>query len=214
MPDSRERALRQGVETLSDSDLLAVVLGTGTTGQSVGLLAATLLDAEGGLAGLARSTPHGLVARRGVGPVKATRLAAAFELGRRLQIVEQGTLTTPLRSHDEVVAWARPRLAALQHEEVWLLVLDGRNALKSSRRIAQGGLHACALTTRDVLAPALRDGGSAIVLVHNHPSGDPSPSAEDVAMTRAIAAACDLIGIPLVDHVVVARDGACSLFNS
>lgn len=213
MPDSRERALRHGVEALSDNDLLAVVLGTGTSGQSVGLLAATLLDAEGGLAGLARSTPHGLVARRGVGPVKATRLAAAFELGRRLQIVEQGTLATPLRSHDEVVAWARPRLAALQHEEVWLLVLDGRNALKSSRRIAQGGLHACALTTRDVLAPALRDGGSAIVLVHNHPSGDPSPSAEDVAMTRAIAAACDLIGIPLVDHVVVARDGACSLFH-
>lgn len=213
MPDSRERALREGVEALSDNDLLAIVLGTGTAGQSVGLLAATLLEAEEGLAGLARSTPHGLVARRGVGPVKATRLAAAFELGRRLQIAQQGSLAVPLRSHDEVVAWARPRLSALQHEEVWLLVLDGRNALKSSRRIAQGGLHACALTTRDVLAPALRDGGSAIVLVHNHPSGDPSPSAEDVAMTRAIATACDLIGIPLVDHVVVARDGACSVFN-
>ncbi len=107
--------------------------------------------------------------------------------------------------------WARPRLAALEHEEVWLLSLDGKYGLKSARRIAQGGLHGCALLTRDVLSPALRDGASAIVLVHNHPSGDPTPSPEDIAMTRAVRAAGELVGIPLLDHVVVARSGARSI---
>ncbi|HEY1535151.1 MAG TPA: JAB domain-containing protein, partial [Polyangiaceae bacterium] len=89
--------------------------------------------------------------------------------------------------------------------------LDGKYGLKSARRIAQGGLHGCALLTRDVLSPALRDGASAIVLVHNHPSGDPTPSPEDIAMTRAVRVAGELVGIPLIDHVVVSRSGACSL---
>jgi DNA repair protein RadC len=115
---------------------------------------------------------------------------------------------------EQVVRWARPRLGTLEHEEVWLLSLDGRYGLKSARRIAQGGLHGCALLTRDVLSPALRDGASAIVLVHNHPSGDPTPSPEDIAMTRAVRAAGELVGIPLIDHVVVSRSGACSLLTS
>jgi DNA repair protein RadC len=114
-------------------------------------------------------------------------------------------------SFEAVERWARPRLVALDHEEVWLLGLDGRNGLRSSRRIAQGGAHGCALTPRDVLAPALREGASAIVLVHNHPSGDPTPSPEDLAMTEAVARACQVVGIPLLDHVVVARSGAASI---
>ena len=110
--------------------------------------------------------------------------------------------------------WAGPRLANLEHEEVWLLALDGRNGLKSARRIAQGGMHACALTTRDVLAPALRDAASAIVLVHNHPSGDPRPSPEDVNMTSLVARACEVVGMHLLDHVIVARGGSASLLES
>jgi len=213
MPDSRERALVHGVETLPDADLLAIVLGTGTTGESVTMLAAALLESGNGLAGLARVTPHGLVQRRGLGPAKAVRLAAAFELGRRAQLSALGSRTSPVRGYADVVEWARPRLATLDHEEVWLLSLDAHNGVKSARRIAQGGLHGCALTTRDVLTPALRDAASAIVLVHNHPSGDPKPSPEDVQMTRAVANACEIVGVPLFDHIVVARSGACSLFE-
>lgn len=213
MPNARERALSDGVETLADVDLLAIVLGTGGPGLPVAPFAAALLDAEG-LVGLFRSTPHRLAERRGIGPAKAVRVAAAFELGRRAQIAALGATTLSLRGYDEVAAWAQPRFAALEHEEVWLISLDAQNAVKSARRIGQGGLHGCALTTRDVLTPALRDAASAIVLVHNHPSGDPRPSAEDVAMTRAVSAACDVVGVPLLDHVVVARGGACSLFES
>ncbi|HWA71508.1 MAG TPA: DNA repair protein RadC [Polyangiaceae bacterium] len=213
MPDARERALTSGVETLPDQDLLAIVIGTGISGESVFKVAARLLESEGGLFGLARGTPQGLRERRGLGPVKAVRIAAAFELGRRAQAGALSAVPPRLLGFDEVVAWARPRFSLLEHEEVWLLALDGQNALKSSRKIAQGGAHGCALTTRDVLAPALRDAASAIVLVHNHPSGDPTPSPEDVQMTRAVAAACDVVGIPLLDHVVVARGGASSLFE-
>ena len=210
MPDLREHALAFGVQSLADVDLLALLLGTGSAGESVALSAAALLDGSGGLRGIARLGPHAL-SRRGIGPAKATRIAAAVELGRRalLQLLAEERVV--FDCFEQVVRWARPRLGTLEHEEVWLLSLDGKYGLKSARRIAQGGLHGCALLTRDVLAPALRDGASAIVLVHNHPSGDPTPSAEDIAMTHAVRAAADLVGIPLLDHVVVSRTGACSL---
>lgn len=211
--DCRERALNGGLETLSDHDLLALVLGTGSRGEPVGVVALGLLESEGGLAGLLRVTPHALARRRGIGPVKAVRMMAAFELGRRAQMHALASMPTRLRGCAEVVQWARPRLALLEHEEVWLLALDARNSLKSARRVAQGGSHACALTTRDVLSPALRDAASAIVLVHNHPSGDPTPSSEDLQMTRTLAAACDVVGVVLVDHVIVARGGSSSLFE-
>ena len=189
---------------------MALLLGTGSPAQSVALAAASLLEQSGGLLGIARLGPHAL-AQRNIGSTKATRVAAAVELGRRALLCSLAEEREPLDSFERVVRWAQPRLATLEHEEVWLLSLDGKYGLKSARRIAQGGLHGCALLTRDVLSPALRDGASAIVLVHNHPSGDPTPSAEDVAMTRAVRVAGELIGIPLIDHVVVARTGARSL---
>jgi DNA repair protein RadC len=210
MPDLREHALAFGVQSLADVDLLALILGTGTAGEPVALSAAQLLESSGGLAGLQRLGPHGL-ARRGIGPAKAARVAAALELGRRALLGQLAEERPTLDCFEQVVRWAKPRLAALEHEEVWLLSLDGKYGLKSARRIAQGGLHGCALLTRDVLSPALRDGASAIVLVHNHPSGDPTPSPEDIAMTRAVRVGAELVGIPLLDHVVVARSGACSL---
>jgi DNA repair protein RadC len=211
--DLRERALHSGTETLGDVDLLAILLGTGTEGESAIAVAAQLLVSAGGLVGLSRVSAHALAAQRGVGPAKATRIAAAIELGKRSSLCQLERTPTTIGSFEEVADWARPRLAALEHEEVWLLALDGRNGLKSARRIAQGGLHGCALTPRDVLQPALREGASAIVLVHNHPSGDAGPSPEDVQMTRAVASACAVVGIPLLDHVVVARGGASSLLE-
>jgi DNA repair protein RadC len=211
--DLRERALHTGVETLGDVDLLAILLGTGTEGESAIAVAASLLASAGGLIGLARVSAHVLAARRGVGPAKASRITAAIELGKRIARRQLETAPATIGSLAAVADWARPRLAALEHEEVWLLALDGRNGLKSAKKIAQGGLHGCALTPRDVLQPALREGASAIVLVHNHPSGDAGPSPEDVQMTRAVQSACEVVGVPLLDHVVVARGGASSLFE-
>jgi DNA repair protein RadC len=210
MADLREHALAFGVQNLADVDLLSLLLGTGSAGESVAVSAACLLDASGGLEGIARLGPHAL-ARRGIGPAKATRIVAAVELGRRALLRSLAEERPILDCFERVVRWAQPRLGALEHEEVWLLSLDGKYGLKSARRIAQGGMHGCALLTRDVFSPALRDGASAIVLVHNHPSGDPTPSPEDIAMTLAVRAAGELVSVPLIDHVVVARTGARSL---
>ena len=212
-PDRRERILEGGAGALADADLLAVLLGTGTAECSAATLASSILETQGGLLGLVHHGPHALAVHRGVGPAKAARVAAGVELGRRALLRSLSDERRVFAGFDAVAEWARPRLASLEHEEVWLLALDGRNGLKSARRVAQGGLHGCALTARDVLRPALRDAATAIVLVHNHPSGDPAPSSEDVSMTRALAVACEVVGVPLLDHVVVARDGACSLLE-
>jgi DNA repair protein RadC len=174
-------------------------------------LATSLLAASGGLVGIARLGTAGLVAQVGMGPAKAARVAAAFELGQRAlcEVVDKPRLV--LASVDDVADWARPRLGALEHEELWLLCLDGRNALKSACRVAQGGLHGCGVTPKDVLRPALHAAASAIIVLHNHPSGSAEPSSEDIEMTRHLAFASSTLGIALLDHVIVARKRTCSL---
>lgn len=213
-PNLRERVLSEGAHALGHIELLAVLLGTGAEGQPAMVIAASVLVEAGSLLGLVRSGPHGLSGHRGVGPAKAARIFAALELGRRANLELSANTPLSISGVGDVEAWARPRLAHLEHEEVWLLMLDGRNLLKATRRIAVGGMHGASLSVRDVLRPALRDGASAIVLVHNHPSGNPTPSQEDLSMTRKLAAACAVVQLPLVDHVVVAKSGASSLYEA
>ncbi|MEN9580463.1 MAG: repair protein RadC [Pseudomonadota bacterium] len=206
-PQLRERLLCAGPEVLSDAQLLALLLGSGTPRASVDELAHRLLSLAGSAAGLHHI--RGLAPEvTGVGPAKIARLFAGLELGRRS--LASGV---PLEIHCEqdVARWARGRLIELEHEEVWLLSLDARNRLRATTRVAQGGSHGCALTPQDVLRPAVRNGAAAIILVHNHPSGDPTPSRDDLAMTERVAKAGELLGIPVLDHIVVARDGARSI---
>ena len=205
----RERAIEEGVASLGDAELLAVLLGTGLAGRPVSLVAAGLLDRFAGLEGLARLGASALADHPGLGKVKAARIAAAIEIGRR---TARRTARTrePLRSSAAVVGHIGPTLRALEHEEMWLLSLDGRSNLRSARRVAQGGLHGCSVTPRDILRTALSDAASAIVIAHNHPSGDPTPSMEDVQMTRVLVDACNVTGVPLIDHVIVAPDGRYS----
>ena len=207
-----DAAVFQGATSLGDVELLALVIGTSGRGAPL-TRAAELMDRSGNLAGVARLSTHEIAAHTRLSAKSALRISAALELGRRAAAELACARRDVLSSFSAVERWARPRLATLEHEEVWLLCLDGRNALKTARRVAQGGAHGCALTARDVLTPALRDGASAIVLVHNHPSGVPTPSPEDLAMTRAVARAAEVVGIPLLDHVVVARGGAASVFE-
>lgn len=215
VPDAelRARALVAGTQTLADSELVALLLARARSQKSAVALASRVLEEAGGLLGVSRLGIAGIASRPGVDVAAAARLAAGMELGRRAAALALGEEREVIGCFESVVRWARPRLAALEHEEVWLLSLDGKNGLKTARRVAQGGLHGCALTPRDVLMPAIRDGASAIVLVHNHPSGEPGPSSQDVEMTRAIAVASDLVGVPLLDHVIVARGGATSLLE-
>ena len=207
------RALRVAAGSLPDVDLVALLLGTARGGEEPLAAARALLHHVGDAAGLQRTSAQEIAELPGVGAARALRVCAALELGRRSLLRSLSEQRRVVGSFDAVVEWARPRLATLDHEEVWMLAVDGRNGVRAERRIAQGGLHGCALTPKDVLRPALKDAASGIVLIHNHPSGDPEPSPDDVRMTRAMAAACDVVGVALLDHVIVARGGSSSLLD-
>lgn len=187
-----------------------------------------LLDRMGGLEPLSRADPLEIAAhletsvrergdrvyRRRVTIQAARAVAAAFELGRRAEAV-RATTPRKLGAPADVAAWAMPRLSTLTHEELWMLGVDGRGHLRAARCIARGGLHGAAVRAADPLRAALRVDASAFVLVHNHPSGDPTPSREDVLLTARVAAAAEVVGLVLLDHVIVARAGfACVPFTS
>ncbi|AKV04781.1 DNA repair protein RadC [Labilithrix luteola] len=218
-PAYAERAANDGstsfdVEALTNGDLLAFLLNRGGATLLVAggatAVARNLLDALGGLSGLSRAGVDELAAllptaKRFVPAETARSVAAAFELGRRAA-TEPSSERLRLRDSRDVAAWGMARLGALEHEELWLLALDGQNRLRAARRVAQGGLHGVSLRAADPLRHALRAAASGFILIHNHPSGDPRPSPEDVAFTRAVAQAAVVVGMPLLDHVVVTRD--------
>ncbi|WP_272418369.1 RadC family protein [Polyangium jinanense] len=209
----RERALEEGILMLSDADLLAIVLGTGLVGCSVFRLANELLDRVGGLEGLGRLGPSAIAEIPGVGTAKALRLLAGLEIGRR-SLMRSIRPRPAVCNSATVAAWFTSRLAWREYEELWVISLDGRNGLRSARRVAQGGVHGLGITSRDVLRVALQDTAAALILVHNHPSGDPTPSDADVAMTRKVAEASNVVGVPLLDHVIVSSTGDyCSMLD-
>lgn len=191
------------LSTCRVEELLAAVVPTnGFTTE----LAIDLVASCGDIAGLSRLPLTELRSRLPAKMTKsATALAAAFELGRRV-VLEQSSVPRAIRCGADVAAWAIPRIGGLPHEELWLLAVDGRNRLRGVRRIAMGGLHGVGIRAADPLRHALRADASSFVLVHNHPSGDPTPSREDIAFTKAIADAAAVVGVPLLDHVVVSRD--------
>ena len=204
---AREHAREVGLRDLADAELLALVLGTaGAERQAV-----ALLEQLGGIDAMARAGFGELAERRGIGPARGMRLAAAFDLGRRVAV---GRASLPwLPDSRAVHEWARPRFDALDHEELWVLALDGQHRVRAARRVAAGGLHGLQVSVRDPLRFALREGASAFVVVHNHPSGDPTPSIEDLHFTEQLRAAADVVGTPLLDHVIVAGNRHRSMLD-
>lgn len=207
MEDLLQRAAYFGVDALGDAELLALVLGESS---ARALIQCTeVLLASGGVSGLSRGGGRGL---ERLGARKAARLAAALELGRRACTAELARAPT-IDDSERVAAWGRARLGHLDHEELWMLAIDGQRRLRAERCVARGGLHGLQLHVRDPLRVALREGASAVVLVHNHPSGDPTPSQQDVEFTLRFAQACDLVATPLVDHVVIGGDRHTSMLS-
>jgi len=202
----RERALEQGTSVLGDAELLAIVLGTGLAGRPVSLVAAGLLDRFAGLDSLLRVSPAVIAEHPGIGLIKGLRISAALELGRRA-VQRAARPEIKLCTPSAVADYMKPTLCPIAHEEMWLVSLDGRNFLRSMRRVAQGGLHVCTVAPRDILRTALTEAATAMVLVHNHPSGDTTPSPSDASMTRMIAGLGRVMGVPLVDHVILTPNG-------
>ena len=205
----RERLFGQGAEVLSDDELLALLLGAGGGGRSLDT-ARHLLREHGGLAGLARADARELRARRGLGPARTAALLASLELGRRVagRRLREGSA---VRDPADVYRHLHPRLRDAPQERFLALLLDGRHRLIREEPISRGTLTASLVHPREVFRPALRACAAALVLVHNHPSGDPRPSPEDREVTRRLVRAGALLGISVLDHVVVAERGYASL---
>jgi DNA repair protein RadC len=173
-------------------------------------LADTMLAHHGGLRGLAAAVAAELRAAPGIGPSKAAALSAALELGRRLATVKLRP-GDPLGGPADVFRHFHARLRDAPHERFLVLLLDGRHRVLREVVASQGTLTASLVHPREVFRPALRESAAALVLVHNHPSGDPAPSREDREVTARLARAGEILGIPVLDHVIVAEGGYTSL---
>lgn len=209
----RERLRAQRARALSGRELLALVLGSGGAGRSAVELAGELLAAvDGSLRRLARSDPAALEAVPGIGPARSAALAAAFELGRRAA-AEPGRRSARVRGPRDVHRRLGPALRDLRQEEFWAVYLDTQNRVLEERRLTVGLLDVSLIDPREVFRPALTLAARSVLLVHNHPSGDPEPSEEDAEVTRQLAAAGELLGIPVRDHVVVGDGRYVSLME-
>jgi DNA repair protein RadC len=206
----RERLARCGEGALSTSELLVIILRTGVGGESALAMARRLLSTYGDLPGLALASFAELRAERGLGNAKTEQLKAAVELGRRL------LLATPedrfiVRSPSDVAQLLMAEMAHLEQEHFRVLYLDTRNRLLGSETVYIGSLNASHIRVAGIFRDAIKQNCAAIIVAHNHPSGDPSPSREDVEVTRQLIAAGTLLGIELLDHLVLGQQRFVSL---
>jgi DNA repair protein RadC len=206
----REKLAEQGKAALGDNELLAVLLGHGAPGIAALDLANRLLADLGGLRGLARVSPAELSRRRGVGPATASRLVAAIELGRR-SVVRAGPARLQIAAAVDAARYLLPRFGTAEVEQGGVLLLDARHRVLHARVLTRGTADATPMHPRDVFREAALAGAAALVLFHNHPSGDPLPSTEDLQLTRRMIEAGELMGITVVDHVILGDTSYCSL---
>jgi DNA repair protein RadC len=205
MERPRERLLEQGSGSLTDAELVAVLLRTGHVGSSAVEVAMELLDENGGLPGLLGSTPQSL-RRPGIGPAKAAGLLAALEVARRLARHES-VEREPLRRPAELARYLNLRYRVRDQEIMGALFLDTRSRLLGDREIYRGTLDHAAVEPREILKECLLRGAASVVIFHTHPSGDPGPSVEDIAFTHHMAAAAQVVGVRLADHLILGDGG-------
>ena len=210
MDRPRELAARLGAASLSDSELVAVLLGTGRPGEDVALLAARVLQEAGGLWALARMSVAELGRIRGIGPAKAARLAAAFEAGSR-GLLSPDTIAAPLSNSEMVFLRYGRRLMTSHVERFVVISVDAKNRVRAEREVARGGRTACQVDPAEVFRFLVSQSASGAIFVHNHPSGDPEPSAQDLELTQRLVSAGALLDIRTLDHVIVGSGRYTSL---
>ena len=198
----REKLARLGAGSLGDNELVAVVLGHGQPRASALDLANNVLALVGGIAGLARATNDELTRTAGIGPARAAQLLAAVELGRRTVapgLAGRAQMTTPRA----VAEYLLPQYGNRRVEQFGVLLLDTKHRVLRNTVLSVGTLDASIVHPREIFRAAVAGGAAAIVLFHNHPSGDPEPSREDTRLTERLIAAGVLMGIPVIDHVIL-----------
>jgi DNA repair protein RadC len=198
----REKMLRHGASALGDNELIALVIGSGSRRAGALDVANEVLDVHGGIHGLTRATPDTLSRVAGIGRAKAAQIVAALEIGRRTLVrppAERPQLINPLAAAQYLL----PLFGSRATEQFGIVLLDTKHRVIRTAILVSGTDNACIVAPREVYREAARGGASAIAVFHNHPSGDPAPSADDVALTRRLAAAGLLMGIDLVDHIIL-----------
>ncbi len=202
----RERLLAAGAASLRTDELVALLLGSGSPGRPATQVAEALLEDAGGLRGLSSRTPTELARTPGVGSARAAQLLASVELGRRFAAVPL-VRGTPFRSSRDIFRHYHPLLRDVPVERFLVVLLDGKHRVLRDELVSQGTLTSSPVHPREVFRPAIRHGAAAVVLLHNHPSGDPTPSADDLDITRRLRDVGELVGIRVLDHLVIG-DGA------
>jgi DNA repair protein RadC len=200
----RERLAEYGPQVLSDAELLAILLRTGIPGENAVQVGQRLLKMLGGLRGVHQAPFLELCGQKGVGPAKAAQLKAAIEVGRRMTTLnpeERSAIHCPA----DAAALVSYEMSLLVQEELRVFLLDTRNRVISIEMVYRGSLNSSQVRIAELFKNAIRSSAASIIIVHNHPSGDPTPSPEDVAITRAIVNAGKLLDIPLLDHIVIGR---------
>jgi len=206
----RERLYHKGAAALSDGELLAIQLGTGIQGMSALDVAHALLAQFGSLQEVAGRDVAEVAAVRGVGRAKAVRLASAFEITRRLRS-RNGHARPVLGSPEQVFARYAPLMEDLRKEIFRLALLDAQNGLLKDVVVSEGTLSASLVHPREVFKPAILESAASIILLHNHPSGDPTPSREDLRLTRQLVECSKLLDLRIHDHVIIGRERFISL---
>jgi DNA repair protein RadC len=206
----RERLARLGAKSLSDAELLAILLRVGIEGENAVQMGRRLLQSLGGIAGLHRASFDEVCAQKGIGPAKAAQIKAAIELGRRL-VAASPDEKPVIHSPADAAALVQYEMSALEQEELWVLLLDTRNRVIRTETMYRGSLNSSQIRVGEIFKFAVRTNAASLIVVHNHPSGDPSPSPDDVAVTRVIVQAGKLLDIEVLDHLVIGQTQFVSL---
>ena len=206
----RECLAALGAEVVSNAELIAILLRSGVEGKNAVQMAQEILIKHGGLAGLHKLSYEELCNQRGIGPAKAAQLKAAIELGRRLSLgstSEQPAVTSP----EDAAALVLYEMGALESEHLRVMILDTRNKLIKTSEVYRGSLNSSFIRIGEIFRDAIRSNAASIIVLHNHPSGDPTPSPEDVAVTKEIVEAGKLLDLEVLDHIIIGKNRFVSL---
>lgn len=207
----RERLIKFGVEALSVPELIALVLGRGTKGKSVVLIANELLHRFNSLKNISNASINELCSINGIGKAKATQIKAALELGKRIEDNSSSTTKNIIKSPDDIVKVINRDLKGKRKEHFIVASLDTRNHLISARTVSIGSLDTSIVHPREVFLEAISNVAASVIFIHNHPSGNPEPSEDDIKLTRQLIEAGKLLGIEVLDHIIVGDSSYLSM---
>jgi len=207
----RERLFRLGSEALSAQEILAIILGRGIKGESVMMTSQKLISRFGNLRGIANASIEELAETKGIGPAKAAQIKAALELSKRLDSDANERPKPVFKSPEDVAAVMRSKLKGKKKEHFWVICLDTRNRLTDWKQVSIGSLDTSIVHPREVFKEAVSASAASVIFVHNHPSGDPEPSKEDIELTKRLVKAGEIIGIDVLDHIIVCDRSYVSL---